>query len=328
MAASPGSARAPDQRLIANAPTTYGTEGAGPDGGFAVPPDYRAEIVQTIMGETSLLPYCDVQQSSSNTFTFPKDEATPWGTSGVRVYWVGEGSQITESKPALTQSTITLHKLAAMVSVTEELASDAPALDRWVRTKAPEKIGFEVNRCIVGGTGAGQPLGILSSPCLVSVAKEGSQTADTVNTTNLVKMWSRCYAPARQNAVWLINQDVEPQLMQLMMEGTSSSFPVYLPPGGFSQAPYGTLFGRPVIPTQACETLGDLGDVILAGLGEYMAITRQMRQEVSVHLYFDYDVMAFKFILRIGGQPKWSTTASARDGSATYSPFVALAERA
>jgi len=48
---------------------------------------------------------------------------------------------------------------------------------------------------------------------------------------------------------------------------------------------------------------------------------------VSIHLWFDYDTTAFRFVLRIAGQPWWSAAADPRDGSATYSPFVALAER-
>jgi hypothetical protein len=31
-----------DQRLVQNALTTYGSEGVGADGGFAVPPEWRS----------------------------------------------------------------------------------------------------------------------------------------------------------------------------------------------------------------------------------------------------------------------------------------------
>jgi len=317
-----------DQRLLANAPTTYATEGSGPDGGYSVPPDYRTEIMQLIDAEDSLYARCDHQISQSNTFVYMSDETAPWSSSGIAAYWVGEGKQLTESKPVMRQNSLTLAKLAVMVSVTEELAADSAALDRWIRTKAPQKIGYEIDRCIIHGTGAGQPLGILNAPCLVTVAAEGSQTADTINVTNLVKMYAACYGPSRRKAVWLINQDAEPQIMKLMMEGTSSSVPMFIPPGGMNQSPYTTLLGRPIIPTQLCETVGDLGDIFLADFSQYLTVSRAMRQDTSIHLYFDYDVMAFRFILRIAGQPYWSTYLSARDGSATYSPFVTLAERA
>lgn len=319
-----------DPRLIANAPTTVGTEGVGSDGGFAVPPDFREEIVQRIQGEESLLGRTDQQTSSSNTMTFPTDETTAWQTSGgIQSYWEGENSQLTQSKPALQDKTIRLNKLTTLVPVTDELLEDAPALSSYLKKKAPEKIGFKVNLALVQGTGVGQPQGILSSPCLVSVEKEGGQSADTVVFNNIIKMWSRMYGPYRNSAVWLINQDIEPQLLTMSFEGTSSSVPAYMPANGISDSPFSTLMGRPIIPTQACETLGDKGDIIFASLGEYLTVqkTTGLRAETSIHLWFDYDVTAFKFVLRVAGQPWLSSAISPRDGSNTLSSFVTLNER-
>jgi hypothetical protein len=44
-------------------------------------------------------------------------------------------------------------------------------------------------------------------------------------------------------------------------------------------------------------------------------------------LWFDRDLVAFKFTVRVAGQPWWSQVTTSRDGSFTQSPFVALAER-
>lgn len=142
-------------------------------------------------------------------------------------------------------------------------------------------------------------------------------------------MWARMYGECRPRSVWLINQDIEPQLFTMSFEGTSSSVPAYLPANGLSGSPYGTLMGRPVIPTQACETLGDKGDIILADFTQYLSAikTGGVRAEVSIHLWFDYDVTAYRFIMRIAGQPWWTSAISPRDGSNTLSPFVTLAER-
>jgi hypothetical protein len=53
-----------------------------------------------------------------------------------------------------------------------------------------------------------------------------------------------------------------------------------------------------------------------------------MRAETSMHLWFDQDTMAFKFVFRLGGQSKWASTIASRDGTTTYSAFVNIAERA
>jgi HK97 family phage major capsid protein len=139
------------------------------------------------------------------------------------------------------------------------------------------------------------------------------------------------YAPCRANAVWLINQDVEPALFSLAFDNLATDkVPVYLPANGLSGQPYATLMGKPVIPTQACETLGDNGDIIFADLTKYLIALKGggMRIDVSMHLYFDYDATAYRFIMRVGGLPWWSSYITPRDGSSYLSCFVALAERA
>lgn len=327
----------PRLRSIQNAPTTYGNESTGADGGFLVPPDFRTAIMEKVEAESGLYGRADNMTSSSNSITFPKDDTTPWQTTGgIQVYWEGEGNQLSQSKPEFGEETIKLNKLTALVPVTEELLDDASSLNGYLSRKVPEKMDFAINLAMIQGTGAGKPLGILNSDCLISVAKDTTtspvQAADTLRYRNIVNMWHRMYAPCRSNSVWLMNQDVEEQLqfMEFPTNTGATAVPVYLPPGGLSQAPYGTLLGRPIVPTQACNTLGDQGDIILADLSRYMTVikTGGIRSDVSIHLWFDYDMTAFRFIFRIGGQPWWSSAISPRDGSTTYSCFVTLDERA
>jgi HK97 family phage major capsid protein len=323
---------ATDPRLTARmAPTNIGTGSVGADGGFAVPPDFRNEINELCMGERSLVGLCDQLTTSSSSLSLPKDATTPWQTSGgILAYWEGEGAQMTDSKPSLQREMVPVNSLTCLVPVTEDLMEDAPALDSYLRRKAPAKMAFKADLAIVQGTGVGQPQGILNSSALVTVAKESSQTADTINFANIAKMWCRLYASSRPTSVWLINQDCEYQLMKLEFTGTNSSTPAYLPANGLAASPYGTLLGRPVIPHQACETVGDLGDILLIDLKQYMWIQRTagIKADVSMHLWFDYNILAYRFVWRAGGRPWWDATISPRDGSSTLSPFVALAERA
>lgn len=321
-----------DARLRNAAVTTYGNEGTGADGGFAVPPDFRTEILTKVFGEDSLIARTDRLQSSSNTITLPTDETTPWQSSGgIQSYWTAEGTTKTQSKPALGETTLKLHTLATLVPVTEELLEDAPAMGAYLNRKAPEKMDFKLSDAIVRGTGVGQPLGFLNSPALVTVAKESGQTADTINATNVVKMLGRLPTASRRNAVFLIHPDAEPQL-PLMTIGQQ---PVYLPPGGMRDNPFGTLLGRPVIPHQTAETVGDLGDIMLVDLSQYLSATKTgngrdangIKSDVSIHLWFDQDMVAFRFTMRVAGQPWWSSAIAQRDGANTQSPFVVLEAR-
>lgn len=319
-----------DQRLAAAA-TTFGSEGTGADGGFAVPPEFRREIWQKTLGEENLLSRCDNLVTGGNSITIPKDETTPWqSTGGVQVYWEGEAAQATQSKPALELSTVRLSKLMALVPVTDELMEDAPGLDSWLRAKAPQKMASKINTAIIRGSGVGQPLGILNAGSTIAQAAEGGQTADTVWAANITKMWSRLYAPCRRNAVWLINQDVEPQLDMMAFDPSADSLtPVYMPVGGLSSSGYSTLKGRPVVPVEACSTVGDVGDIILVDLTQYLALTKgsDIKTDVSMHLFFDQGLQAYRFTFRVNGQPWWGNSIAPQFGNATRSWAVSLAAR-
>ncbi|RWF66854.1 phage major capsid protein [Mesorhizobium sp.] len=329
---------------LRNTATTFGNEGTGAEGGFLVPPEFSREIWQKVMAEENLLSRCAPLQTGGNSIMIPKDETTPWqNTGGIQVYWEGEGQAPAASKPLLEMGAFRLFKLFGLVPVSEELLEDAIGLESWLRVKAPAKMAAKINTSIVGGTGVGQPKGIIPGyaavdTSVVQVSKETSQPADTIWMTNIEKMWSRMYAPWRRNAVWLINQDLEPQLagMAFQASGASSALPgtsavpAYLPPGGLSNAPYGTLKGRPVIPIEACSAIGDLGDIIFADFNQYWALTKgsgAIQTDTSIHLYFDQALTAFRFIFRVNGQPAWSSTIDRQNGSNTLSWATTLQAR-
>jgi len=320
------------------AATTYGNEGSGADGGFAVPPEFRTEIVSAIQGEDSLLSRCDQVTCTGNNFTAPYDETTPWQTSGgILATWDGEAQPANQSKPQLQERTIKLNKLRVLVPLTEEIIEDAAAMDAYLRRKAPDKILFKINAAIVSGSGAGMPMGILTSSARVTAGK-GTTTTGKLIGQNVIDMYSRMYGPSRPRAVWLYNQEIEPQLFTLSIPGKDNTGApatnwgglLYVPPSGLSGSPYSTLMGRPMIPTQACSALSTEGDIIFADLSQYLALLKSgpnPRVDVSMHLWFDQDLTAYKFTLRMGGIPWWSAPMQPLAGANTLSPFVTLQTR-
>lgn len=322
-----------DPRYVSNAPSVTSSEGIGTDGGFAVPPDYRTEIIKKVMGEDSLLSSVDQMVTSSNAITVPFDPTTPWQTSGgIQSYWESEGGQKTQSKIQLGELTVKANKLITLVPVTDELLEDAPSMASYVNRKAPDKIYYKLNEAIIKGTGVGQPLGILNSAGTITVDAVSGQAADTVVFQNIMSMYYRMNAASRRKAVWLMNGDAEEQLayMKFIDQGSGNAVPVYLPPGGLASTPYATLLGRPIVISEAMPNLGDAGDIIFADLSSYMAVVKSggIRQDVSIHLFFDYDVTAFRFVLRVGGQPWWNSGIERPNGQLPRGFFVALGARA
>ncbi len=320
----------PRLRVLNAAPSTQSQEAQGADGGYLVPPDFRTAIVQKVMGEDALLSRTDQQTTGSNSITLPVDETTPWQTSGgVQTYWEGEGTLIRQSKVALNSVTVRANKMSALVPVTDELLEDSASLSAYLGRKVPEKMTYKLNDAILNGDGVMKPLGIFQSPALVTQAAEGGQAADTVVAANINKMWSRMYAPLRRNAVWVINQDIEPQLDSMVMGGTTAATPVYLPPNGLAGAPNGTLKGRPIIYSEACAALGDVGDIALVDFSQYLSLVKTggIKQDVSIHLWFDYGLTAFRFSFRVGGLPWWASSITRAKSALPLSFAVALAAR-
>ena len=278
-----------------------------------------------VFGEDSLISRTDFQTASGNTWTAPVDETTAWGTGGIKAFWTAETVAMTQSRPSLRSATVRLEKLACLVPITEEMLDDAPAMDRYLRSKMPMAIDWETSLAIVRGTGVGQPLGFMNSPALVTVLKESGQAANTLVAANVAKMYARMPVRSRSSAIWLVHPDVEPLLYTMSI----SNQPIYLPPGGFSQSPFGLLMGRPVMPHQACSALSALGDIIFFDPMQYLTVGKAggVRVETSMHLWFDQDIQAFKATLRLAGQPWWASAAANRAGGTSLGPYVTLEAR-
>lgn len=321
---------------VMNAPTTFSSEGVGGDGGFLVPPDFQQEIIEKVYGEDSFVPLTDDRTTPRNTMVWPVDEDTPWSTNGIQAYWEAEAAQLQQSKILLQNREIRLNKITILLPVTQELLEDTSSLDTYLRRKSAEKMDMKITNAIVSGSGVGMPLGILNSPSIVTVPKVTGQAAATIVGQNIMQMWSSLYAPWRNKAVWLVNQDIEPQLFSMYMAFVNSTgttvggWPLYLPSGGLSNKPFDTIMGRKVIYTQACSMVGSPGDIILVNLKQYLTALKSggPRVDVSAHLWFDYDTMAFRVIMRFAGQPWWNTPITPQNDSTNLLSWAAvLAQR-
>lgn len=310
-------------------------ESAGAEGGFLVGEDTSNELLRTIH-ETGIL----VSRVSRRTISSAANRMRIRAVNetsrvdgsrmgGIRVYRDGEGDTATKSAPDFNMIDLELKKLTGLFYATEELMQDHPMLTSEVSAWFNEEFGFKIDDEILNGNGVAQMLGILQSDALVTVAKESGQAANTVITENIVNMYSRMFAPNRANAVWYINQDIEPQLFTMSLAVGTGGVPVYLPANGISGSPFATLMGRPIIPLEQCKTLGTVGDILFADLSQYiMAEKGGMQSATSIHVKFLEGETAIRFIMRNDGKPRWKNVLTPHSGSTnTLSPFVGLATR-
>lgn len=310
-------------------------EGLPAEGGFLVGTDFIGGLIQRVYDNAAIAGRCQkvTISGASNSMKMNGVNETSRAAGsrygGVLGYWIAEAGSPTASKPAFRQIELMLKKLGVLAYATDELIADAAALESIVSACVVGELDFMLQDSIINGNGAGKPLGILSSPCLVTVTKETGQEADTVVFQNISKMWARMWAPSRGNSVWLINQELETQLDQLALPVGTGGVPAYMPPGGLADSPYGRLKGRPVIPIEQAAAIGDAGDIILADFSQYLLADKGGVQAASsMHVNFATDEMVYRFIYRVDGQPTWNAALTPFKGtSSTLSPFVTLGAR-
>jgi len=300
------------------------------EGGFLIPEEFSTQLMQNVEARSILAPRT-TQIPINRTIKLPyvrdDDKSSSW-FGGITAAWVSEGGTISSSNIAFKQLRLELNKLAALLYVTDELMDDsAIAVETLINTGAAEVIAKEFDDAIIVGTGVGKPLGILNSPCLVTVAKESGQSAETFTYVNALKMWER--VSNMNNAVWLMNRTVLKQFWQFSQVVGDGGAPVTVV-NATTKLP-ATLFGAPIIETPHCKTLGTVGDVILADLSQYITATKAGGQSIksasSIHVKFTTDEIAFRFTFRGDGKPWWHSAVTPKNGTSTISPFVVLATR-
>lgn len=307
----------------------------GSEGGFLVQQDFARQLLLPIhelgpfSSRAQKLPITNDGNSGAINGVDETSRATGSRWGGLRGYRLGEGVLKTASDFTFRRVEWRLKKYECLIVATDELLQDQGQLQTIISTGVAEEFNFLLNEDMFRGDGIAGPRGYLLAGSLVTVAKEAGQLADTVVGDNVIKMYARMFPRSMRTAAWFINQDVLPQLFTMAQPVGLGGTPLYMPPGGLSGTPYATLLGQPVVVNEFSSTIGDLGDITLADMRQYLWWEKSaMDAATSSHIYFLYDKTAFRFGYRVDGLPSWSSVLTPAQGTNTTSPFIALAARA
>ena len=294
------------------------------DGGFLVPSGSVAgDVLQLppevdpISGRTTNVPLATTNLKLPARVD--KDHSTSV-SGGLQVFRRKEEATIQDSKQEFASVEMNVHSLFGMTHSTEEMLSDsAVSIAALIAAGYDDEFASKLIQERLNGTGVGEFLGVNNSPALITVAKETSQTADTINFENVIKMRARTWG--YNNAVWLVNHDCLPTLAAIN-DGTNH---IYMPSAREGEPDM--LLGRPIFYTEYMNTVGDLGDIGCYNFSQFLEGTYQpMQSASSMHVRFVTHEQSFKFWTRNAGKPWWSSALTPKNG-ATLSPFVTLATR-
>lgn len=318
------------------AAVTGAGSGVSADGGVLIRNEWSTELLGKAREASALLSKCDNKPIGEGAdgieapYVDETSRATGSRWGGVQVYRAAEAAAVTATKPALGKFELRLEDMKGLFYATDRLLRDATALQAIAEDAFSSEFAFKIDDEILRGTGTGQCLGIFNAGCKVQQAKETAQTADTVKAENVIKMHARMLPRNMGRAEWYVNLEVLPQLQTMAVAvGSAGGQLVYMPPGGLTSAPYGTLLGRPVNVLEQASGLGDEGDIFFADFSQYLMISKPMTSASSMHVRFIYDEMTFRWTWPIIGKPKLvsAITPYKATTATTLSPFVTLQAR-
>ena len=299
------------------------------EGGFAVPDQFIPRLLQFDPNILNLAGRATAVTMTSPIARVPSIVSTSHATSiygGIISYFKSEEAALAESKPAFGEVVLTANKLTTLCYVTDEMMTFSPiSVASLLEPLFQRAIQWKLDQKIVAGNGVGEPRGLINSACKVSVSRD---TASHVMGADFANMWARVPMNLRGDAIWLVSPAALPDIMNAsIVTGTGGQL-IYMPPQGMSTAPYGTIYGKPVLETEHCSVLGTAGDVMLVNMKEYLFGQASSYSGtgfvVSIHLKFDYAQTAFRIILYVDGQCWWSNYLTLSDAATTQSPVVVL----
>ncbi len=311
---------------ITNQASSY----SGADGGFLIPEETRSTLLELSLESGIVRPRATVIPMSTPSIGLPMVDDSSHVSSlfgGIVTSWEYEGQSSTPTNPTFAKVNLNAHKLKAYTQVPNELIRDAVAFEAFFNRAFPEALAYEEDYAFMHGNGVGQPKGFYNSDAMITVAKRSGQNADTIVWQNVVDMAARLLPSSFANSVWIASIDTMPELNTMAL-GVGTGGSAIWNMNGAAGMP-ATLMGRPIIFTEKAPKLGDEGDLALVDLRYYLVGDHQaMTAESSPHYKFQEDVTAYKVLTRVDGRTWLNSPLTPRNGGATLSPFVRLAERA
>ena len=303
-----------DERLFVNAVTTYGNEGVGADGAFALPPQFAQGLTNAVIPQDSFLSAMQPVQTSSNLLVVPVNQKAYWQNStGITGAATAEGAAITGSKPAISEVRVPLYKFASLVHVSEETLADIPFMASWVMNEMGNHLRFLLEDAVMNGSGEGAPLGILNAAATIAIS-DADSTATAIGAVDVLSMEASLLNGS--GAFWVANPTVFPAIAS--MKTGSAGYPLFQP--DMSQPSKQSLLGRAFYRSEACPILNVTGDIALVAPGGFILAVKSggVQTAATIGFAFDQDLQSFRATLRAGFAPVLSAKIARAKSASTY----------
>jgi HK97 family phage major capsid protein len=313
---------------IAELKTKTMTEGVDSAGGFTVPGQHAEQIFNVALEDAIVRPRAIVLSMGRDTLDVANLVDSNRSTSifgGITFTWIEEAADKSTyvSEPKLGQIKLAAKEGIACGWVSNQLEDDTKNFENFFKLAFGKAVGFYEDVYYIWGNGVGQPLGIMASNALLAPARSAVGLVNIADLGILARRllpgsWKNAPPGSSKNAVWLINQDVLAQWVD--MQATAANVSSIL------DLKERRCLGCDVIPTEKCSPLGTRGDIILADFSHYVIGNRSLIVSASRHVpgYFQKNQTFWKLEIRIDGTPGFTDPITPYKGTNTLSAFVTL----
>ncbi len=302
------------------------TERDGTTGGFYIP----ESTLQNVLPDLSLV-------SGIGNLVRRVPVSTPDGSIPMRDYSrsvtasVGESSsasgiasQLRAESGAYTEEQMYFEKVrwsvsdyaSGYVKASRELVKDLPMIEALLRAGIEEDVKNKEEFAILRGSGAGQPLGVLTWAGTIEVTED---TDNTFAVADMDEMVSRHLVSDASKTAWVYHHGAYPNVAGMergngnaVMHNVSGALSKYL--NGYLQ------FMSQHLPAQGTTGYVTLGDWSKYFLFEFGGLYIEM----SEHADFLNGNVVWRFGKRQDGRPIMTAAVTLADNSFTVSPFVKL----
>ena len=319
---------------------------SGTTGGYLLPMDYSAALLETVAEECFIYPRATVIPMFSLELQAPRIDVetapTARGDSalfgGVRFRWGLEDAPTQIAEPAFRMGNFKAWDLLGDAVVSNQWLHDAGAIQPTEGALRPEAdpllkaehylirlfgkaAAWYAEYAFLQGMGSAMsmPLGIVNSPARYLAARAG---ANAIVIADVANMTARLLPRSWNSAVWACSPLALAQVQQI------ATYQVNTNPTDIDKVrprPCGYLSSLPLFVTDKLPPLGNRGDLVLFDPSLYVIAQRmEVVVDVSPDVRFLNNQTVYRVWLRLDGKPQFSSTVTLPDLTTSVSPYVVL----
>lgn len=285
-------------------------ENSDPAGGYLVPEEFQATLIQYDTEPAVIWPRATIWPMNTDKLGMPKlkqrpdEDAADWDHfAGVSFSWTDEGGQKSETEPEFEFIELIAHELSGYTAVTNTLLEDSAInLMNFLTGLFRRAYIWMTDRSFIRGTGARQPLGIVTDPAVLTVNRT---TSGVVTFADLLAMDSKLPSVFDANAIWITSKKVLNSIRgQVDTNGQPILQEFYSGAASYGAAASTYMLGYPVVKADGkVYGQGVKGDIILCDPSwYYIGDRKRFTFDMSTHYLFRNNKTALRVCGRLDGQ--------------------------